>query len=163
MSEEHSLVRMPQRTIELPDRERLRVIALFDGVALQHLNAVGELTATIAVSEPVALARLLRHGGAARTLSYRGESVPIAVTREGLDGYLLARELCVPLSKAASREIAETLDPWPEHLQPERAAARQDWPPHAYGLHETATSTPRSSTSSPRSPKRPRPVAVLCA
>jgi hypothetical protein len=132
-----ALVRMPQRTLALPEGDELRVLALFDGVALQHVNPDGAISATVAVSEPIALARLLRHGGNARTLSYQGDPVPIAVCRDGDDGYLLARGVCVPLPKTIALEAALTLDPAPNHLAPEAPGA---YPfARAYGLHETAT------------------------
>jgi hypothetical protein len=138
MQDEHALVRVPQHAVALPAGAELRVVALLDGVCLQHVNRDGQMTGSLAVSEPLALARLLRHGGGARHLTYRDQPVPVGLSRDGADGYLLARDLCIELPKAAAVAAADTLDPEPQHLQPEVPGSR-DWPPRAYGLHETAT------------------------
>lgn len=137
MSPAQSPVHVQQRDIALPDREQLRVVTLPDGAALQHLNAEGELVARVAVSERVALARMLRHGGSARTLTYQGTPVHIGVCRDGPDGVLLCDDIRVPLPKDAAVCAAAALDPDPDHNKAETPG--EDAHTRTYGLQETGT------------------------
>lgn len=133
-----TVVRLPQTQIELPRRERLRLLARRDGVEVQHLCAEGRVRGSLVVAQRIALARLLRHGGT-KILSHRGQPRPLAVCRHGEHGYLMSPTLAFALPRDAALVASAALDPNPDPLSPAGVREGTDWPAHGFGLEETAS------------------------
>jgi hypothetical protein len=133
-----TVVRLPQTQIELPRRERLRLLARRDSIEVQHLCADGRIRGSLIVAQRIALARLLRHGGA-KILSHRGRPQPLAVCRHGEHGYLLSPTLAFALPREAALAASAALDPNPDPLSPVGAREGTDWPARGFGHEETAS------------------------